>query len=133
MPSHYQQATVCVDANGNGACDPGEPSASTDDDGAFFLPDPGAGGIVAEVSTAATNAGHAVGQRVVFRAPAAQAAEGPMVVSPLSTEVARMMEADVLDYATATAEARDAPRRARRSGDERSERDRRRRASERRC
>ena len=101
VPSHYQHATVCADANGNGACDPGEPSASTDDDGAFFLPDPGAGGIVAEISTAATNSGHAVGQRVAFRAPAAQAVEGSMVVSPLSTEVARLMEADVIDYATA--------------------------------
>ncbi|HET7402767.1 MAG TPA: hypothetical protein VFJ62_13320, partial [Usitatibacter sp.] len=30
-------ATVCADANGNGLCDPGEPSASTGTDGAYAL------------------------------------------------------------------------------------------------
>jgi hypothetical protein len=99
IPSHYEHATVCADVNGNGACDAGEPQVATDAAGQFSLNVTGARGVVADMSTTALLNGHAVEQRLVLRAPAG--APIPLVISPLSTEIARMMEDDRLDYATA--------------------------------
>jgi hypothetical protein len=98
VATHYQQAQICADANNDGRCGPGEPTATTDARGAFVLSDPGGWPLVADISTHATINGHAVGHHLVLRA-----AVGPsrvVVVSPLSTEVVRMMEADGLDQAT---------------------------------
>jgi hypothetical protein len=115
-PSYYQNAKVCVDENSNGVCDPDETGTMTGDAGEFFLHSLKSGPLVAEVSTTSTNSGHAVAERVVFRAAFDQIAEGAVnaghaavptpaaadvVITPLSTEVVRMMEADNLDYQTA--------------------------------
>jgi len=104
--SYYEGARVCVDLNNDGVCGPGETSAATDAKGAFVLKGAPAGPIAAEISTSSKNNGHPVMQRVVFRASrdqvAADVAAGkPIVVTPISTEVVRMMEADSLDFTTA--------------------------------
>jgi len=116
VPSVYQSAKVCFDLNDNGVCDSGEPSTITKNDGTFQLHSNSGGPLVAEISTSSLNAGHPVVQRTVFRAAVDQIAEGAasaghaavdtramsdVVITPLSTEVARMMEADGLDYLTA--------------------------------
>jgi hypothetical protein len=98
--SHYQHADVCADVNHDGACGPGEPRTSTDDKGAFVLADPGGSPLVADISARATINGHAVGRHVLLRASVDPRAQR-LVVSPLSTEVVRMMEADAFDQATA--------------------------------
>src|SRR5215475_1166400 len=104
--SYYEGAKVCIDLNNDGACGPGETSAATDAKGAFALKGATVGPITAEISTSSKNNGHPVTRRVVFRASrdqvAADVAAGrPIVVTPISTEVVRMMEADDLDFATA--------------------------------
>src|SRR5215469_2779884 len=104
--SYYEGAKVCVDLNNDGACGPGETSAATDAKGAFVLKGAAVGPITAELTTASKNNGHPVLRGVVFRASrdqvAADVAAGrPIVVTPISTEVVRMMEADNLDFATA--------------------------------
>ncbi len=101
VPSHYGFAKVCLDTNDNGACDAGETATATDINGTFDLTVPAPGPLAAEISTASTNGGHPVAARVTLRAAAAQAADGSIVISPLSTEVTRMMADGVIDYATA--------------------------------
>src|SRR6185369_7721582 len=114
--SYYQNAKVCVDTNNNAICDPDEASTTTDIAGAFFLHSVNAGPLVAEISTTSTNSGNAITERVVLRAASEQVAEGAVnagnaavptpaaadvVITPLSTEVIRMMEGDHLDYQAA--------------------------------
>ncbi len=111
VPSYYRTARVCVDLNDNAVCDPTEPGTTTDIAGQFFLRSPGAGPIVAEITTTSLNNGGPVDRRVVFRAPVEAIAEGAsgsgalaassVVVSPLSTEIARVMAADGIPYQTA--------------------------------
>jgi len=117
VPSTYEHAKVCADNNNNAVCDRGEANTLTDSTGAFELPTRGA--IVAEIATDALNGGHPVTQRLVLRASADQilaeaspgnnppadnghpgnpsSPNGPtlksnIAVTPLSTEVVRMME-----------------------------------------
>jgi len=103
VASYYQGAVVCVDTNNNSVCDAGEPATVTDASGGFTLlaSDPAA--LVAEVSTSAFNGGQTVTQRVVFRAAADQVTAAPTAVAltPLTTEIVRLMEEGTLDYATA--------------------------------
>jgi len=114
--SYYQNAKVCVDTNNNAICDPDEASTTTDIAGAFFLHSVNSGPLVAEISTTSTNSGNAITERVVLRAASEQVAEGAVnagnaavptpaaadvVITPLSTEVIRMMEGDHLDYQAA--------------------------------
>ncbi len=112
VASHFKGAKVCVDANNNGSCEPDEPSTMTDATGGFLLRSFTSGPIAVEIGTSSLNAGQAVTERMVFRAPLEQIAEGAgsggtavaisnLVVSPLSTEVLRMMDADGLPYQTA--------------------------------
>ncbi|MEA3149619.1 MAG: hypothetical protein QOD56_558 [Gammaproteobacteria bacterium] len=106
VASVYQGAKVCFDLNNNGVCDAGEPSTISKSDGSFLLSSATAAPLVAEISTAATNNGHTIKQRTVFRVAADQVAASIVVplmpaavaVTPLSTEVLRMMEADGLAY-----------------------------------
>jgi hypothetical protein len=106
--SVFQNAKVCIDANDNGTCDAGEASALTKADGTFLLSTRAGGPLIAEISTASTNNGKPVKQRMVFRVAAEQVAEATfnplipanVVVTPLTTEVVRMMEEDGLSYAT---------------------------------
>jgi len=107
--SVYQSAKVCFDANNNGVCDAGETSATTKADGSFLLTGRALAPLVAEVSTSATNSGYAVTERLALRVAADQisaASTGPLVpvtlsVTPLATEVARVMDADGLSFQAA--------------------------------
>lgn len=81
-------ATVCLDKNGNGACDAGEPSAVTQADGTATLTVDAADNrkypIIAVVPADAVDADHGVvGTPFVLKAPADQ----PSVVTPLTTLV----------------------------------------------
>ena len=116
VPSTYEHAEVCADNNNNAVCDRGEANTLTDSTGAFELPARGA--IIAEIGTDSLNAGHGVTGRLVLRASADQivaaAAQGNnphtdngrpgnpsspngptlksnIAITPLSTEVVRMM------------------------------------------
>jgi hypothetical protein len=100
VASHYQHAKICADTNNDGSCGPGEPTTTTDATGAFVLSDPGGWPLVADISTPASINGHAVSRHLVLRAPVGLKSR-VVVISPLSTEVIRMMEADGLDQATA--------------------------------
>ncbi len=101
-PGYYAGATVFIDANGNGVKDAGEVSAVTDATGSFTLTASGttlAGQIVADIPKTATNtaSGTAVPAHLILRASTAQiAAQGAthIVISPLTTEVQRAVEAN---------------------------------------
>ena len=104
---YYQGATVFLDTNGNGVLDAGEPSATTDATGKFTLVATSnlTGQMVADVPTSATNtaAGAAVPAHLILRASAAQVtdqAKAGIIISPLSSEVQRLVEANASDYAT---------------------------------
>jgi acid phosphatase len=99
---YYRNAVVCVDQNNNGRCDNGEPSTLTDASGAFVLPANGA--IVAQISTTAslfdpsTGLTQPVQRPLTFRAPA-----GTTVVTPISTELQAMVDANGGDFTGALA------------------------------
>ena len=109
VSSVYQGATVCFDSNDNGACDAGEPTTTSAADGSFSLATRSLAPLVAEISTQTTNGGNAVLQRNVLRVAAAQitastvnpALPASVAVTPLSTEIARSMDADGLSFAAA--------------------------------
>jgi hypothetical protein len=104
---YYQGATVFLDSNGNGVLDAGEPSATTDATGKFTLVAASSlsGQIVADIPTTATNtaAAAAVPAHLILRASAAQVtdqAKAGIIISALSSEVQRLVEANSTDYAT---------------------------------
>jgi Phosphoesterase family len=109
VASVYQGAKVCFDVNNNGVCDAGEPTTTSKADGSFLLNSATHAPLVAEIPTSATNSGHPVTQRTVFRAAADQVdasivnplMPAAVAVTPLSTEVARSMEGDNLTYQAA--------------------------------
>jgi len=102
---YYQGATVFIDVNGNGIQDSSEPAATTDANGKFLLTvDPSiTGQLVANIPTTATNTatGAAVPAHLILRASAAQVTDqgSAIVISPLSTEVQRLVEANGTSYA----------------------------------
>ena len=101
---YYQKATVFVDANGNGVLDSGEASTLTDASGKFTLTTSQAGQLVADIGTSATNTatGAPVASHLVLRASAAQIADqgvDKIVISPLSSEAQRLVEANGSSYA----------------------------------
>ncbi len=106
VPSVYAGAKVCFDLNNNGACDAGEPSTTTSATGSFQLISAKPGNVIAEISTAATNGGQPVTQRNVFRVSSQQIAEATksplapatIAITPLTTELVRMVENDGLTY-----------------------------------
>ena len=103
--TYFRHARVCFDANDNGACDPSESSTLSDDTGSFVLTGAGRDAIVAEVSRDEASAAVLGADRLVFRAASeAAAASAPVAVTPLSTEILRLMEADRLPYKTARAQ-----------------------------
>jgi hypothetical protein len=109
VASVYQGAKVCFDLNDNGVCDSGEPFTTTGADGSFTLASKTLAPLVAEISTTATNNGHVITSRNVFRVKQDQIAAAtvnPMLpaavdVTPLSTEVARAVENDGVSYTQA--------------------------------
>ncbi|WP_307866995.1 hypothetical protein [Variovorax sp. E3] len=101
---YYQKATVFVDANGNGVLDSGEASAVTDASGKFTLTTTSTGPLVADIGTSAINTatGAPVASHLILRASAAQIADqgaGKIVISPLSSEAQRLVEANGSSYA----------------------------------
>ncbi|WP_420997801.1 alkaline phosphatase family protein [Cupriavidus sp. 30B13] len=104
----YGNAKVCADTNGNGLCDGGEVSTLSATDGSFTLPAGTTGSLVAVVGTDATftdpNTGSSakVAQKMILRSAAEQNADGAkVVISPLSTEIVRNMEAGKQSFADA--------------------------------
>lgn len=87
-------ATVCLDVNGNKACDAGEPTALTDSTGAYTLETEGSTNypVVAEIVAGLTvdldNPGIPVAANYVLTSPAGK----PEFVSPLSTMVQTKIE-----------------------------------------
>lgn len=100
---YYAGATVCVDNNGNGRCDTGEPAAVTDASGKFSLSLSAASALIADIGTNAKNTATNtnVATREVLRVMLDQVQEqgATVVVSPLSSEVARLVEANHTSYA----------------------------------
>jgi hypothetical protein len=101
---YYQGALVCIDANSNGRCDSGETQATTGSKGEFSLTADVAAPLIADIGTSATNTatGARVAARTVLRAGLEQVNEQGqfVVISPMSSEVQRMMEANASAYAT---------------------------------
>ena len=101
--AYYQGAKVCVDANGNGVCDASENPVTTDANGKFTLTVPANAALIADIGTTATNtaSGASVASRDVLRASLDQVIEqaGGVVISPLSSEVVRLTEANNTTYA----------------------------------
>ena len=104
---YYAGATVFIDTNGNGVKDAGEPSAVTDATGKFTLTAATSvtGQLVADIPTSATNTATAaaVPAHLILRASTAQVTDQgatAIVISPLSTEVQRLVEANGSAYAT---------------------------------
>jgi len=100
---YYSGATVCFDSNGDGACD--SETATTDANGHFTLKTTGTGQLIADISTRAKNTanGQTVASHMILRASAAQIADQGatnVVISPMSSEVQRLVEANGTSYAT---------------------------------
>jgi hypothetical protein len=102
--SYYQGALVCIDANNNGRCDANENPVTTNSKGAFTLPISSASPIIVDIGTSAINTatGANVSTRTVLRASLAQINDqgAALVVSPLSSEVQILVEANGTTYAT---------------------------------
>ena len=101
---YYAGATVFVDVNGNGKLDGGEPSTKTDSSGHFTLTTSAKGQLVADIPTSATNTatGGAVASHLILRASTDQIADqgdASVVISPMSSEVQRLVEANGTTYA----------------------------------
>jgi hypothetical protein len=114
VASTYAGATVCVDLNANGQCDQGEPSTTSKSDGTFLLGIPAADtgkNLVAMIPTTATNNGAPVTQRMALRVNSGQIAAATVsplapvsiAVTPLSTELSRMVENDGMTFTSAAA------------------------------
>ncbi len=103
--TYFRHARVCFDANDNGACESSESSTFSDDGGGFVLTGAGLHPVVAEIDRADASAAVPGADRLVFRAaPEAAGASTPVAVTPLSTEIMRLMEADDSTYEVARAE-----------------------------
>ncbi|WP_144634641.1 alkaline phosphatase family protein [Bordetella genomosp. 13] len=98
-------ARVCADADENGKCDPSETSAVADGNGAFTITVPEGSSLLADVGTDAINTASKahVASRMALRVSAAQIKDqgaDKIVISPMSSEIQRMVEDDNSDYAT---------------------------------
>ncbi len=102
-PAYYVGAKVCVDTNANGVCDTTENPVTTDTKGHFSLTLPANAALIADIGTDATLSatGAKVASRDVLRASLDQVIEqaGNVVISPLSSEVQRLVEANGSSYA----------------------------------
>lgn len=104
MAAYFQGALVCADTNGNGKCDPSENPATTDSNGAFSLTLSGVTPLIADIGTSATNTGSGakVASRMALRISAEEINEqgvGKIVISPMSSELQRMVEDNSSSYA----------------------------------
>lgn len=103
---YYQGALVCYDPGNTGHCAAGQKPVATNAQGQFTLP-AGSGPIIADIGTSATNTanGQKVASRLALRIAPDQVAEqsangGKAVISPMSSEVLRAMEANSSQYQT---------------------------------
>ena len=98
-------AIVCIDTNRNARCDVGEPTTVSDGNGGFELP--GSGALVAESagdgSSPNPNRSGSGSTAIVLRTPAAAGTGKRVVLSPLSTELAALMDANGGSFAAAGA------------------------------
>jgi hypothetical protein len=106
QPAHFAGAKVCVDTNNNGVCDASENPVTTDANGAFSIRLPFPGALIADIGTDATNTGSntRVASRDVLRASLAQVLDqesstAGVTISPLSSEVSRLMDLHASAYA----------------------------------
>jgi len=110
-PSVFSGAKICFDLNGNGVCDPGEPSTTSSATGYFKLASKRPAPLVAEIGTAASNGGYPIAGRIAFRAHLAQvraATRNPLLpatvnLTPLSTEIAQSIDSQGLTEPAALA------------------------------
>jgi hypothetical protein len=102
-PSYFQGAKVCLDANANGVCDPAENPVTTDAQGKFSITLASDAALIADIGTDATNtaSGAKVASRDVLRVSLDQvvAQSDNVVISPLSSEILRLMEANGSTFA----------------------------------
>ncbi len=109
MDGYISGAKICIDLNGNGACDSNEPSATTSSKGSFTLTAPNgtdlsAVHLLAEIPANAVdedNPGATIGVPYKMLAPASM----PQVVSPLTTVVSTHLK-DGKTLSQAQAQAR---------------------------
>ncbi len=94
-------ATVCIDSNRNARCDAGEPSTVSDGNGGFELP--GSGPLVAEATGDARSRSASGSSAIVLRAPAAFSGGSRPVLSPVSTELVALMDANGGSFSAASA------------------------------
>lgn len=104
-PAYFANAKVCVDANTNGKCDPEENPVATDANGAFSLKAAAGSSLLADIGTDSTNtaSGAKVARRMALRISADEINDqgaGKIVISPMSSEIQRMVEDDSSNYAT---------------------------------
>lgn len=92
----FAGATVCLDRDDNARCDAGEPSTVADAAGRFELA--GRGALLAEAALDAPATAPGGAQRIVLRAPSG----ADPVLSPVSTELVTLMQADRSTLAAAT-------------------------------
>lgn len=100
----YANAQVCVDTNANGKCDAAEMPVRTDSAGKFTLTAAATAALIADIGTDATNSasGAKVASRDVLRVSLEQVNEQMttgIVISPLSSELVRLTEANTSTYA----------------------------------
>jgi len=106
VDGYIQGATVCLDVNGNGTCDSGEPSATSDSTGGYTLSglsaaDAASAPVIAVVPSTAIDSdapGVAVGSNFVLSAPT-----GRHVITPLTTLVHQAMLKDATKTADSAA------------------------------
>ncbi|ANN70877.1 alkaline phosphatase family protein [Bordetella bronchialis] len=102
--AYFQNARVCIDANGNGKCDAAENPAVTDANGAFTLKTAAISPLLADIGTDSTNtaSGAKVARRMALRVSAEEISDqgaGKIVISPMSSEIQRMVEDAGSSYA----------------------------------
>ena len=97
--SYFRNALVCVDINRNARCEPNEPSARTDNNGQFTVPQIEGADLVAEIGPDAQRyepqdgVVNPVTNKIVFRAKPALLSNGAVVLNAYSTHISGLMEA----------------------------------------
>jgi alpha-beta hydrolase superfamily lysophospholipase len=111
IDGYIEGATVCLDSNGNGACDTGEPSAKTSSDGKFKL-EVGAAStaglyLVVDIPKDAKDSddnGKTLEQAGKSGYTMATTADQPSVITPLTTLVVGKVKTDAITVAAAKAQ-----------------------------
>ncbi len=110
IDGYIEGAKVCLDVNNNGACDPTEPSATTNTRGGYTLDTTGIGTsgltVIAEIPDTAKDSDDA-GQTLAAAGKSAYTmatpADKPSVITPLTTLIVGKVKTDSITTAQATA------------------------------